>query len=373
MATRRPAEAFPPGAFLKEELEARGWTQSDLAEIMDRPVGTINEIITGKRGISPETARGLAAALGTSAEFWMNLDSAFQLWRVGDDDNGVSRRARLYSMLPLKEIIRRGWIEPSESIDVLESRVQKFLQISHIDDEPEEILHAARKSTPYDSPLTLAQRAWLFRARQLADAVQVRPFKEENLHTAIRELRLLTHTPQELRLVPRILSEAGIKFVIVQPLSGTRIDGASFWVDDTPVVALSLRFDRIDNFWFVLMHELGHVAKREGALDTDLEESNQQSNKPQSEIDADIFAVEHLLPQWRVEDFINRVGPLYSSRRIEAFARTMGVHPGIVVGHLQHRREIAYSSFRKALVPVRELVTATAITDGWGCAVPSLG
>ena len=71
MAITRPAEAFPPGEFLREELEERNWTQADLAEIMGRPLVLVNEIISGKRSITPETAIGLAAAFGTSAELWM--------------------------------------------------------------------------------------------------------------------------------------------------------------------------------------------------------------------------------------------------------------------------------------------------------------
>jgi len=121
MAIRKPAEVFPPGEFLREELEARGWTQADLAAIVGRPVHSINQIIVGKRGISPEMAQGLAAALGTSPEFWMNLDAAYQLGHVRRDDSDVvARRARLYSLAPVKDMLNRGWIKRSDDIDVLE-------------------------------------------------------------------------------------------------------------------------------------------------------------------------------------------------------------------------------------------------------------
>ena len=85
MATRRPAEVFPPGEFLREELEARGWTQDDLAAILGRTTTTVNQIIGGQRSITPATARGLAAALGTTPQFWLNLESAYQLWKVQND------------------------------------------------------------------------------------------------------------------------------------------------------------------------------------------------------------------------------------------------------------------------------------------------
>jgi HTH-type transcriptional regulator/antitoxin HigA len=76
MRERLAAEVFPPGEFIQDELDARRWTQADLVEIMGRPPRVINEIIAGKRGISPETAQGLGDAFGTGAQFWMNMEEA---------------------------------------------------------------------------------------------------------------------------------------------------------------------------------------------------------------------------------------------------------------------------------------------------------
>src|SRR3546814_13449654 len=90
------AEIFPPGEFLKDELEARGWSQTELAEIIGRPTRLINEIIAGKRTITPETAIQLGDSLGTGPELWMNLESQYQLSQVRPNDGLVARRARLY-------------------------------------------------------------------------------------------------------------------------------------------------------------------------------------------------------------------------------------------------------------------------------------
>lgn len=372
MAAREPAEVFPPGEFLRDELEERGWTQTDLAQILGRPVGMVNEIIVGKRGISPETARGLAAAFDTTPTLWMNLETAYRLSRVRDDDSdAVSRRARLYSKAPVKDMIRRGWIEASDSVAVLEGRVMRFLQIESLDDTPTIPRHAARKSTSYAEPANPAQLAWLLRARQLAQVVPANPFSAEDVTAAIERLRLLLHVPQEVRHVPRILSDAGIKFVVVEHLPTTKIDGACFWIGESPVIAMSLRYDRIDNFWFVLMHELGHLSAGVESFDVDLDGSTDDAELPESEKQANTFASEALIPPKRLESFIARIRPLYSARRVEAFAQVMNVHPSIVIGQLQHRREIAYSSFRKLLVPIREWITPAAITDGWGSVLPA--
>lgn len=369
--TRRPAEVFHPGEFLREELEERGWTQSDLAEILGRPLRLVNEIIMGKRGISPETAAGLAAALGTSPELWMNLDSAYQLWTMRDtNQDSVARRARLYQIGPIKDMVRRGWIEPSDNVAVLEKRVLDFFEMKSLDEEPRFAV-AARKATIETSP---TQKAWLFRAKQIARAVHAAPYQPAKLDEALAELRRFLLAPQETRHVPRVLAKAGVRMVIVEPLSGSKIDGACFWLDDAPVVAMSLRFDRIDNFWFVLEHELGHVKHRhKGSVDTDLMAAagGDGDGRPPEEQVADQFATQQLVPPDKLEGFIDRVRPLYSATKIEGFARLNGVHPGIVVGQLQHRGEVQYSSFRNLLAPVREVVKSSALTDGWGATIPT--
>jgi len=68
---------FPPGEFLGDELEARGWTQTEFAEIIGSSTEAwVNDIVLGSASVTPETASDFAAALGTSAQFWMNLETA---------------------------------------------------------------------------------------------------------------------------------------------------------------------------------------------------------------------------------------------------------------------------------------------------------
>ncbi|HKM53589.1 MAG TPA: HigA family addiction module antitoxin [Isosphaeraceae bacterium] len=95
--SKSPAQAFPPGDFIREELEARGWTQRDLAEIIGRPVQAISAIVNGRRGVTPETAVALGAAFGTSPDFWLNLESAYRLDKAGPADPGIEIRARQWS------------------------------------------------------------------------------------------------------------------------------------------------------------------------------------------------------------------------------------------------------------------------------------
>ena len=367
MLNRVPAEIFPPGEFIREELEARGWTQGDLAQIMGRPLRLVNELIAGKKQITPETAHGLAKAFGDNDPlYWMNLDSAYRLARSGPADDAVAKRARLYSLFPVREMIKRRWIEPSANLDVIEHRVCRFFGIKSLD-EPPCLAHAA-KAARYDERTSL-QYAWLYRAKNLAEGVHSLPYSESKLRAALNTLRTLLAAPEEVRQVPHILANAGVRFVIVEFLPGAKIDGAAFWLGETPVIALSLRFDRVNNFWFVLRHEIEHILSRDGQVNIDIElteELQRNEDLPEEEVKANIAAAEFCVPSDELNDFILHVRPLYSEKRILLFAKRIGVHPGLVVGCLQLRNEITYTHFHKYMVKIRDLITDATLTDGWG-------
>lgn len=374
MSNRVSAEVFPPGEFIREELEARGWTQGDLAQIMDRPLRLVNELIAGKKQITPETARGLAKSFGDGDPlYWMNLDNAYRLAQLEPADEAVDRRSKLYSRFPVRELMKRKWIEPSKNLDVIEHRVCRFFRITNIDQPP--IFAHAAKAVQYDER-TAIQWAWLYRAKELAAGVHSSPYSERKLRDALVELRALLVAPEEVRQVPRILAEAGVRFVVVEFLPGSKIDGAAFWLDDSPVIALSLRFDRVNNFWFVLRHEIEHILNRDGlvTVDVELTESLQRKDAlPPEEVRANTASAEFAVSRQELESFIARVRPLYSEQRILLFARRLGIHPGIVVGQLQFRDEIPYTHFHKHLVKIREIITQTALTDGWGNVPPIPG
>jgi HTH-type transcriptional regulator/antitoxin HigA len=371
MPLRTPAEVFPPGEFIRDELDARGWTQGDLAQIMGRPVQVVNEIVAGKKQITPDTALGLAKAFADDdALYWMNLENVYRLAQAKPADEAVGRRAKLYSLFPVRELTKRKWFESSDNLDVIEHRVCNFYGIKNLDEKPQ-FAHAAKAMDEERGPL---QWAWLYRAYNLAKAIPAAAYSEAKLRAALTKLKEILVAPEEIRQVPKILADAGVRFVIVEFLPNSKIDGAAFWIDGAPVIAMAVRFDRLNNFWFVLRHEIEHVLNEDGQiLDVELTESLQRKDKVSVEEDrANNAAAEFLVPKKELDSFIVRVRPLYSEQRILLFAKRIGVHPGLVVGQLQYRDEVPYTHFHKYLVKIREIITQTALTDGWGT-VPKLG
>ena len=363
--------APPPGAYIKEEIERRGWTQRDLAQILGRPLPTVNEILNGKRAIMPEMAVALSEAIGSAPEVWLARESAYQLSNIDLAAREVRDRAALYEVAPVKEMTKRGWIGSASSPDELRSELLRFFDTDSLDILP--TLSAHTKKTGRTAPLSPEQLAWCVRARNLAKVIEVEEYSDDRFLGGLKSLRKIAAWPEEVRRVPRILASMGVRFVVVEPLMRTKIDGAAFWLDDrSPVVALSARYDRIDSFWHSLCHELSHVKHRDGlSLDAALVGDDRQASieLDATERRADDEGAGFLIDQDELQDFINRVGPIYSSARINQLANKLQIHPGIIVGQLQHRAEIGYGKFRQMLVKVREFVMSEAITDGWGHSV----
>jgi len=363
MADFTPAEVYPPGEFIREELGARGWTQTDLAEIMGRPLPAVNQIIMGKRAVTPETARELAAAFDTSAELWLSLESSYRLSLTDTAGGEIRKRAEVYEAAPVKEMQRRGWIKPQSNAENLEKELCRFYHTESLTAIPP-IKMAARASADSSGAVRAAQLAWGHRVRHLANIVDAGAYRPEGLRELLPELHRMEANPEEIRRIPRLLAEAGIRFVVVEHLQHTRLDGAAIWVNENPVIALSMRFDRIDWFWHTLVHELMHIRRKdESRLDADLEASP-GANRVECRTDRE--ATELLIPGRELDSFILRTKPYFSKVRIVQFANRIRVHPGIVVGQLQHRREIRYHANREMLVPVRQHLVGAALADGWG-------
>ncbi len=368
--SKPPAKS--PGEFIREELKKRGWTQEDLASVLLRTHSRVNEVVLGKQSISPEIAVALATAFGTAPELWLEREAAYRLSLLSTDTSVVRRRARLHELAPIKDLQKRSWLKSTDSLDELENDVRRFFRIASLDEEPS--IHGAMRKTSPDKPASYAQRAWAFRVRQIAEAIRgqiVSDYDESKIAALQVELRKLAAFSQEVRKVPGLLMTYGIRFVAIEGLPGAKMDGFATWLDTEfkqPVIGMSLRYDRLDSFWFTLGHELAHIKRRDVApVDADvIGQDDPLELKSPMERAADAESAAMLIPPEELQSFINRAAPYYSVEKIHKFASRIKIHPSIIIGQLKSLAEIKYSQHTKPLVPIRELVTATAVTEGWG-------
>jgi len=368
-----------PGQLIESLLSERGWSQRTLAMVIAKGDAAINKIILGKQSLDAETALLLEEVFDVPASRFLELQKDYDLAvakATARPDPARATRAHLFGGLPIAEMAKRGWLGTANPRNVaeVETALTAFFGVESVDEI--EILPHAAKKTDVNMEATPAQIAWLYRVRAMASELLVPRFTQQGLEAAIVELRKLMISAENVRRVPKILAEAGIRFVVVETLPGAKIDGVTFWLDDrSPVVGMTLRHDRNDNFWFVLRHELEHVrlghGKAQVHLDAELdgERAGTGIDVPEEERVANEAAAEFGIPRTQMRAFVERKAPLFSERDMIGFARSLGVHPGIVAGQLQHLTG-RYERFRKHQAKIRSYVLPTAYVDGWGDVAP---
>jgi HTH-type transcriptional regulator / antitoxin HigA len=364
----QPAEVFAPGDFLREELEARGWTQQTFAEILGRPAQAISEIINAKKQITPETAIEIGKALGTSPELWLGLEASYRLSLHDEQEDGVEQRAELYSILPLNEMRKKSWLTTARDAAPQETRqeVLRFLGVNSLS-EARKMKIAARRSSEEPAAQT-GQLAWACRVRNLAAGIPRKPYTTSGLRAAIRDLIALARTPEGVLDVPQFLAARGVALVFVPHLGGTKIDGAALWENNRPIIGLSLRYPRIDYFWFTLLHEVAHVVighhGRRDFIDDDVLQgvADTELDAPE-EREANRLAGDWLVPPRKLEEFRNQNPTTISAGAIRDFSDELGIHPGILVGRLQYQGWLGYQAHRKFLVNVREVLDQAGLVD----------
>lgn len=329
------AEAFPPGEYLRDELDERGWTVTEFAEVIGRPIQAVSEILNGKKEITTETALVIAEALGTTPELWLNLQTNYRLFdrrsKTNHDDRltPVARRARLRNLVPLAKIRKRGWIPTTDDLDDVEDAVRRLLEVESLDSRPRFALAARRANC--DEPITPDQTAWLAYMRRIASDMDVKPYDRSALANLAASIpRLLQPGPETLSQLPALFAECGVALVFAEGLPGAKLDGATtVLADGRRAIGLTARGDRLDGVIFTMLHECAHLILEH--LSSDLvivdDDLDDESNDPHERA-ANEQTSEWLFPGgFRIEST--------AVPAIVDAASRYGVHASVVIGRVQ--------------------------------------
>lgn len=336
----RPNHVSPPGESLLELLEDRGMTQKELAERMDRPEKTINEIIKGKATITPDTAIQLERVLGLPAHFWIRREANFQEFNARlKDEEQLEESIEWLKTLPLSQMIKYSWISKfNNKIDQLREVLNFFGVASYsswkliwLSDSPKA---SFRMSLAYTNE-NVSIAAWLRHGEIKAINSTLPPYNEklfkENLQQ-IRGLTLLTGGSLKKKICD-LCATAGVCVVFTPMIPKANISGSVRWVGNKPLIQFSLRGKYNDRFWFTFFHEVGHIILH-GKKDVFLEGIDSDAGNSMKEKEADDFAANFLIPKLEIETFV-ALGDK-SPTSIIRFAKRLGIHSGIVVGQLQN-------------------------------------
>jgi HTH-type transcriptional regulator / antitoxin HigA len=378
MAQRKMVPVDHPGRFIAEELDARGWQQVDLAYILGMKPQQLNPLLTGKVGITPDLAAQLADAFDMPADFFANLQKMYDLNKAKPVDPGVRARRQWVSVFPVREMIRRGWIEDTDAT-LLDLQMMRFFGKNRVEDIPfigtaEIGAYAARKSNY--AKMTPVQYTWLRRVTKIAEMESTQLYSEERLRSTLPKIRKHLLDKDDLIHVPAMLRQCGVRYVLVEALPGSKIDGVCVWIDGQPAIGMTTRLDRLDNFAFVLRHEIEHVLRGDGRedefapVDNEMDMGADENNGPEEEVRANREAAEFCVPRQQLTSFLARKGNFISEQDVLAFAARLEIHPAIVIGQIQHKQQ-KYNWLRKYQTGVRSYLFDWEFVDGWGRQFPT--
>lgn len=343
-----------PGDTLLETIESLDITQAELARRTGRTVKLINEIIKGKAPISAETAIQLDKVLGIPASFWNNLEKNYQ-----EEISERKHKKELESCtdwlkkFPIKNMIREKYMNKMDNdVDQL-SELLRFFGVASTKswDTLWDAKVQFRQSPTFESD-KYAVIAYLRKAEIEAMKIKCAPYDKENFSTAISELRNLTNETEPQKFVPQLINTcaaAGVAIVFLPELKGIHLSGATKWLSSNKaMIVLSLRHKRNDHLWFTFFHEAGHVilhAKKKVFI-----ESKKHLSELNAEHEANNFAANVLIPQHEYKEFVEEHGKIISAVEVISFAKSINIHPGVVVGRLQRDKIIPYSNLNKLII-----------------------
>jgi HTH-type transcriptional regulator/antitoxin HigA len=360
-----PYKNIGPGEFIKEELEVRNWRQEDLAEILGISLKTVNQLIKNKQTITIETAKLLSKAFGQSPQYWINLDSNYRL-RLQEDTRQTKDaeiKGMIYKYMPVNEMVKKGWLSAFRNSNELIDRVYNFWDINKLDftflDDAE--LPTFRKSDVFAQYNKYYALTWFRMAQTSAQNYSADQFERDDLRQLAVSLYSFTVKPNGIELFLNELSNAGVKFFILSHLQKTYIDGASFWDKSNPVIVYSGRYNRIDNFWFTVAHEIAHILlhlkKKTDYFIDDLDNISSNVEK-----EADQYATK-LLRANEITAYFKHFGNYISEKRVVDCSKELDISPAIVVGVLHHQELLSRRNLNRYKEKVLDLIPETFLVE----------
>lgn len=341
----RPDYAVSPGDTLTEVLAERGMSQADLARRTGLSTKHVNQIIVGAASITAETALRLEKVTGVSARFWTNLEAQYREARSRlEESAALEADIPWLKDVPVKHLQKRGLLPRVSGVELVRAALAFFGVATR---DAWTTVWAAptayRKSRVHDSdPYALA--TWLRIGELEATSVETKPFDRRALRDAIQQLRQLTTlAPDDWN--PRLITicaSVGVVVVFEPEVPGSRVCGAVRWLDsDRALVMMSLRHKWADVFWFSFFHEIAHVLLHDRKRLTFVDGPPENGEHDDLELEANAFASRTLIPT----EYDHQLPLLRTTAAIRAFAEEIDIHPGIVVGRLQHEGHIPFSRF----------------------------
>ncbi|MCX6325009.1 MAG: ImmA/IrrE family metallo-endopeptidase [Sphingobacteriales bacterium] len=342
-----PSVVFHPGETLAEKLDEMEMGPKEFALRTGKPEKTIIAVLKGESSITPDMAVLFENVTKIPAHYWMNHQRGYDEFMAREKRQAVIQEAVVWAKrFPLAELIRKGWLPKRDSIQEKTMEMLTFFGFSN---------HTAWEDYYFNQQLKVAFRislantkepyaisAWLRKGELQAAELQAMVYSEKKFKEALPELKriMAIHPEGFFMQLQAICLEAGVKVVHTPCISKAPISGSTRWLNDTPFIQLTGRYNRSDSFWFTFFHEAGHILLH-GKKDIFLENLDYNDKDMKKEKEADAFACKWTLTEDEEAEIV--AAAKLSKELIRDFAKQFKTHPAIIMGRLQHKKLIPFS------------------------------
>ena len=342
-----PQSVPHPGETLAEKLEEMEMPKKEFALRTGKPEKTIIAIVNGKSSITPDMAVQFENVTKIPANFWMNHQRGYDEYLAREKRQTVIQEALAWAkQFPLADMIKNGWLPQVNTIEEKTMESLAFFGFSN---------HTAWEDYYFNQQLKVAFRislahikepyaisAWLRKGELQAAELQVGKYSEKKFKDALPKLKaIMANHPEDFFCqLQSICSEAGVKVVHTPCINKAPISGSTRWLNDSPFIQLTGRYNRNDIFWFTFFHEAGHIILH-GKKDIFLENLEYSDKDLEKENEADLFAIKWTFSDEEEVEVIDAL-PL-KNHDIKKFANKFKTHPAIIIGRLQRKKLIDFS------------------------------
>lgn len=330
-----------PGVKLLELIKERGISQKDFSEELGVAPSLLNGILKGDRNITTSIAISLGALGFNNANHWLKLQLKHSLEQELNKKEVIDKTKKLKEWTEVSKIVPISFFKKDTDLEIKGSEsLSDIYKIYNVKDYNQLVdlvdgysLSHFRKSYKLDSERNNLI-AWSVLAEYKAKKEKLTTkFDVNSINSLIEELKEVVYINKKtISKTKKILNKYGIKFFTLHRPNKTHADGKSFISGEYPVIVLSLKYKRLDNFAFTVFHEIFHVYLH---LFSDKYVSNilDQKQIDLMELEADREAKNTLIPSELWDDFIYN-NDVFSDDVIEDFCDTYRIHPGVVRGRV---------------------------------------
>ncbi|MGI6578790.1 MAG: HigA family addiction module antitoxin [Saccharofermentanales bacterium] len=324
--------AFHPGYYIEEIIKEKGITQEDFAKRLDTTPKNISKLINGHQNLSVDMSTKLSRLLGTSIEYWLNLQTSYDavLGDIASEKELIEER-EVFKELNYK-YFRTHFNLPDlpRKIDQQIESLRNLLKISSLT-----VLKKKDLAINFRSMTENIKESNLIKANTMVQlAINITSntdapkFNKNKFEEAVNFALTLTEDHKSFyKKIKEAFLHTGVVFVILPNISGSCVNGATKKIDNKIMLMVNDRRRYSDTFWFTLFHEIGHIINGDFGISMD-KESGEQENE------ANKYAQNKLIPETEYSDFLkNNEFTAYS---VQEFSQKINRDPGIIVGRLQH-------------------------------------